>query len=57
MRLAAVRKIRFRRLIRPGERLEISAVREKEGPPVSYAFRVSVGEEPAGSGVMLVERF
>ncbi len=57
MRLSAVRKIRFRRLIRPGERLEISAVREREGPPASYAFRVSVGAEPAASGILLVERF
>ncbi len=55
IRLAAVKKIRFRRLIRPGERLEISASREKQGPPDSYSFRVSVGGEPAGSGIMLIE--
>ena len=47
------RKVRFKRIIRPGEKLEIIATprKSKEG---SYAFRIMVENELACNGVLFV---
>ena len=47
------RKVRFKRIIRPGEKLKIIATprKSKEG---SYAFRITVENELACNGVLFV---
>jgi 3-hydroxyacyl-[acyl-carrier-protein] dehydratase len=51
--VAGFRKVRFKRIIRPGEKLKIIATprKSKEG---SYAFRIIVENELACNGVLFV---
>jgi len=51
---AGFRRVRFKRVIRPGERLEIIAAPRKSNEN-SYAFRILVGNEPACNGVLFVK--
>ena len=51
---AGFRKIRFKRMIRPGEQLEIIAAPGKSDEN-AYTFRILVGNELACNGVLIVK--
>ena len=54
MKIAGVRRVRFKQVIKPGDALIITATplqREVQ----SYSFRIMVGDELVSSGVMRVE--
>ena len=55
LKVAGVSRVRFKRIVRPGDRLSIgiTPVAEKHG---SYSFRVSVDKDPACSGTMTVDK-
>ncbi len=48
------RKVRFKRVIRPGERLTV-IVKPKKSDEGSYAFRILVGNDLACNGVFFAE--
>ena len=51
---AGFRRVRFKRVIRPGEKLEIIAAPGKSDKN-TYAFRILVGNELACNGVLFVK--
>ena len=51
---AGFRKVRFKRVIRPGEKLQIIAAPRKSDED-AYVFRILVGNELACNGVLLVK--
>ncbi|MCG6881480.1 MAG: hypothetical protein LJE96_20335 [Deltaproteobacteria bacterium] len=51
---AGFRRVRFKRVIRPGEKLEIIAAPRKSDED-AYAFRILVGNELACNGVLFVK--
>ncbi len=54
LKISSVRRVRFKQIIEPDDRLKIvvTPAKEKIG---SYAFRIMVGEELVCSGIMTVE--
>lgn len=54
IRIAGVKRIRFRRVIRPDERLTITVTPHKRDLS-SYPFRITVDGEVASRGVLVVE--
>ena len=55
LKVVGVSRVRFKRIVRPGDRLSIgiTPVAEKHG---SYSFRLSVDTDPACSGIMTVDK-
>ncbi|WP_373499771.1 phosphopantetheine-binding protein [Desulfococcus sp.] len=53
VRITGVRRVRFKRVIRPGDSLEIRIQPNPGG--VAHAFQIQVGEDIAASGMMTVE--
>jgi 3-hydroxymyristoyl/3-hydroxydecanoyl-(acyl carrier protein) dehydratase len=54
-RIAGFSRIKFKKIIRPGEHLKI-CVSPKTNPAGLYPFRILVGDEIACSGAMALER-
>ncbi len=54
--LSRVSRVRFKRTIRPDERLSVTATPRKEAPAGSYSFRITCGSELVCSGLMALER-
>ena len=52
LKISTVSRVRFKQIIRPGDRLTVSAVPRK-GRDDTFSFRVMVGNEVACSGVMI----
>jgi 3-hydroxyacyl-[acyl-carrier-protein] dehydratase len=53
-KISSVRRVRFKRMIRPGDRLKIIATPLKQAVG-SYSFRILIRDETVCSGVMTVE--
>ena len=54
LKLSSVRRVRFKRIIRPDDRLKIMAAPLKQDVG-SYSFRILIQDETVCSGVMTVE--
>ena len=54
LKVSSVRRVRFKRIIRPDDQLKIIAVPLKQETD-SYSFRILVQDETVCSGVMTVE--
>lgn len=54
LKLSGVRRVRFKRIIRPDDRLKIIAAPLKQEAG-SYSFRILIQDETVCSGVMTVE--
>jgi len=54
LKISSVRRVRFKRIIRPDDRLTIIATPMKQAVD-SYSFRILVRDETVCSGVMTVE--
>jgi len=54
LRIAGVKKVRFKQVIRPDDKLNIIAAKKK-GDPSAYTFRIMVNGELACSGIITVE--
>jgi 3-hydroxymyristoyl/3-hydroxydecanoyl-(acyl carrier protein) dehydratase len=54
-RVAGFNRIKFKKIIRPGDFLEI-IIQPKQDPPGLYAFRITAGGDVACSGTMTLER-
>lgn len=54
LKISSVRRVRFKRIIRPDDRLTIIATPLKQAVD-SYSFRILIGDETVCSGVMTVE--
>ena len=54
LKLSSVRRVRFKRIIRPDDRLKIMAAPLKQDAG-SYSFRILIQDETVCSGVMTVE--
>ena len=54
LKISNVRRVRFKRIIRPNDKLKIMAapLKQEEG---SYSFRIMIQDEVVCSGVMTVE--
>ena len=53
-RVLEVSRVRFKQMIRPEDRLTVSA-EPRPGRPGTYAFRITKGEEVVCSGTMMVK--
>ena len=53
LRVCGLRRVRFRQIVRPNDRMDISMA-PTEGDRQGYAFRVSVGGEVVCSGTLYV---
>ena len=53
--ISSARRIRFKQIIRPDDRLSVIAIPSKEGAG-SYSFRILVEGEPVCSGMMTVAK-
>ena len=54
LKISSVRRVRFKRIIRPDDRLKIMAAPLKQEAD-SYSFRILIQDETVCSGVMTVE--
>jgi len=54
LKLSSVRRVRFKRIIRPDDRLKIMAAPLKQEAD-SYSFRILIQDETVCSGVMTIE--
>jgi 3-hydroxymyristoyl/3-hydroxydecanoyl-(acyl carrier protein) dehydratase len=54
LKISSVRRVRFKRIIRPDDQLKIIAVPLKQEAG-SYSFRILIRDEAVCSGVMTVE--
>ena len=54
-RVAGFSRIKFKKIIRPGDCLKISVLPKKELPGL-YAFRIVVGDDIACNGTMALEK-
>ena len=54
LKLSGVRRVRFKRIIRPDDRLKIMAAPLKQEAD-SYSFRILIQDETVCSGVMTIE--
>ena len=54
LKLSSVRRVRFKRIIRPDDQLKVIATPLKQNDG-SYSFRILVEDEAACSGVVMVE--
>ena len=54
LKISSVRRVRFKRIIKPDDRLKIIATPLKQAVD-SYSFRILIGDETVCSGVMTVE--
>ena len=54
LKISSVRRVRFKRIIRPDDRLKIIAAPLKQAVG-SYSFRILIQDETVCSGVMTVE--
>jgi 3-hydroxymyristoyl/3-hydroxydecanoyl-(acyl carrier protein) dehydratase len=54
LKISSVRRVRFKRMIRPDDRLKIIAAPLKQAVG-SYSFRILIQDETVCSGVMTVE--
>ncbi len=54
MKISGINRVRFKQIIRPGDRLKIIAL-PRENYAESYSFRIMVGEKLVCSGVMTLE--
>jgi len=54
LKISSVRRVRFKRIIRPADRLKIIATPLKQAVG-SYSFRILIRDETVCSGVMTVE--
>lgn len=55
LKISRVKRVRFRRIIRPGERIRVT-VASDEREASSYPFRITVNGELASRGVLVVEK-
>ena len=55
VRISGIRRVRFRRPVRPDERLSIEIRRESPEKGTGYLFRAEVGGELACTGLVSVE--
>ena len=55
MRIAGIRRVRFRKPVRPDEQLFIEICRENAEREPGYLFRALVGGEVACTGLVSVE--
>jgi 3-hydroxyacyl-[acyl-carrier-protein] dehydratase len=53
LKISSVSRVRFKRIVRPNDRLEIMAM-PVERDSGTYSFRIMVGEELVCSGIMMV---
>ncbi|RLC09454.1 MAG: hypothetical protein DRI57_22105 [Deltaproteobacteria bacterium] len=53
LKIFRVKKVRFKQIIRPDDRLKIIAVPRK-GDAITYSFKIQVREEVACSGMLIV---
>ena len=56
LKVSGVRRVRFKRIIRPDDQLKIIAAPLKQNAG-AYSFRIMVEDEAACSGVVMVEEF
>lgn len=54
LKIANISRVRFKQIIRPGDRLKIAA-RPQKGDDETFSFRIMVAGEVACSGVMALE--
>jgi len=54
LKIAAISRVRFKQIIRPGDRLKITAA-PLRGDDETFSFRIMVAGEVACSGVMALE--
>jgi len=54
LRVLGVRSVRFKRIIRPDERLTV-LVSPKEGEDSAYVFRITAAGERASNGILTTE--
>jgi 3-hydroxyacyl-[acyl-carrier-protein] dehydratase len=52
LRLAGLRRVRFKQVVRPGDRLEISVSPKSGGGEASFSFRVQVAGAAVCSGTL-----
>jgi 3-hydroxyacyl-[acyl-carrier-protein] dehydratase len=55
LRISSVRRVRFKQIVKPDDRLEIT-VQSISKSPFSYSFRIMLKDEVACSGMMIVNR-
>ena len=53
IKISSIRRIRFRKMIKPGEKLNISL--EKSGKDSSWSFNITSGSETACTGIIFAE--
>ena len=54
LRISGVKRVRFRQVIRPDDKLGITVALHKKDA-LSYLFRIMVNGELAGNGILMVE--
>jgi len=56
IRLKAVKRVRFKKPVRPGEPFKLALKREQKESGISYNFTILLGDEVACTGALSVER-